>query len=99
MDELKTWEQLPPGGAVVRERAMHPHTGGWRTGVKPSVDLSRCVDCLLCWLHCPDSAVLLDGETFAGFDYRYCKGCEICAVVCPVEAIAMVSEEAIVDGD
>jgi pyruvate ferredoxin oxidoreductase delta subunit len=41
--------------------------------------------------------VLLDGEAFAGFDYRYCKGCEICAVVCPVEAISMVPEETIVD--
>ena len=99
MEALKSWEQLPPGGTVTRDEAVHPLTGGWRTGVKPSVELSGCVDCLLCWLHCPDSAIVLDGEAFAGFDYRYCKGCEICAVVCPAEAIAMVPEETIVDGD
>ena len=51
------------------------------------------MNCLLCWLHCPDSAILLDGTTFAGFDYDYCKGCEICAAVCPVDAIAIVAEE------
>jgi 2-oxoacid:acceptor oxidoreductase delta subunit (pyruvate/2-ketoisovalerate family) len=98
VEELKTWEQLPPGGAVRRDEAVHPRTGGWRTGVKPSVDFSRCVNCLLCWLYCPDSAVLLDGEAFAGFDYDHCKGCEICAEICPIEAIAMVPEETVLDG-
>jgi 2-oxoacid:acceptor oxidoreductase delta subunit (pyruvate/2-ketoisovalerate family) len=93
MAELKNWPSLAPGGAVVPAEAAQPHTGSWRTGVKPAVELSRCVDCLLCWLHCPDSAVLLDGTTFAGFDYDFCKGCEICAAVCPVDAIAMVPED------
>lgn len=69
-----------------------PRTGGWRTGTKPEIDLSKCVDCLLCWLYCPDSAVQLDGEAFAGFDYDLCKGCELCAEVCPEGAIAMVAE-------
>jgi 2-oxoacid:acceptor oxidoreductase delta subunit (pyruvate/2-ketoisovalerate family) len=99
MGGLTTWQQLPPGGAVRVDEAVRPRTGGWRTGTKPSVDLSSCVNCLLCWLYCPDSAVVLDGETFAGFDYDHCKGCEICAVTCPTGAIAMVPEEAIVDGD
>jgi len=94
MAELRSWHELPVGGAVVREEAPRPQTGGWRTGLKPAVDLSRCVNCLLCWLYCPDSAVLLDGTTFKGFDYRYCKGCEICAEMCPVDAITMVPEEA-----
>jgi 2-oxoacid:acceptor oxidoreductase delta subunit (pyruvate/2-ketoisovalerate family) len=91
--ELKPWDDLPVGGAVIRAQAPRPQTGGWRTGVKPAVDLSRCVNCLLCWLYCPDSAVLLDGTTFTGFDYDYCKGCEICAEMCPVQAIEMVPEE------
>jgi len=69
-----------------------PRTGGWRTGVKPEVDLAKCVDCLLCWVYCPDSAIELDGTTFIGFDYDVCKGCELCAEVCPEDAIAMVAE-------
>jgi 2-oxoacid:acceptor oxidoreductase delta subunit (pyruvate/2-ketoisovalerate family) len=99
VDKLKTWEQLSPGGAVRPGDAVQPRTGGWRTGVKPSVDLSTCVNCLLCWLYCPDSAVVLDGEAFAGFDYDHCKGCEICAEICPIGAIAMVPEETVLDGD
>ena len=46
--------------------------------------VALCVNCLLCWLYCPDSAILLDGETFTGFDLDLCKGCAICAEVCPV---------------
>ncbi|MGZ8695061.1 MAG: 4Fe-4S dicluster-binding protein [Gaiellaceae bacterium] len=94
MAELTTWRALPIAGVVTPDDAPRPATGGWRTGQKPAVDLSRCVDCLLCWLYCPDSAVLLDGDAFAGFDYAFCKGCEICAERCPTDAIAMVAEDA-----
>ena len=93
MGSLKNWEELRAAGVVVPGEAERPRTGGWRTGVKPEVDLSRCVNCLLCWLYCPDSAVLLDGTTFTGFDLTYCKGCEICAEICPVDAVTMVPEE------
>jgi 2-oxoacid:acceptor oxidoreductase delta subunit (pyruvate/2-ketoisovalerate family) len=89
---LKDWTDLPAGGVVAPGDAEQPHTGNWRTGLKPAVDLSRCVNCLLCWLHCPDSAILLDGTVFTGFDYDFCKGCEICEEVCPVDAITMVAE-------
>jgi 2-oxoacid:acceptor oxidoreductase delta subunit (pyruvate/2-ketoisovalerate family) len=93
MPELKRWQELEPGGTVMPGEAPRPHTGGWRTGLKPAVDTSKCVNCLLCWLYCPASAVVLDGTTFAGFDLDYCKGCEICAEVCPEDAISMVAEE------
>jgi 2-oxoacid:acceptor oxidoreductase delta subunit (pyruvate/2-ketoisovalerate family) len=92
MPELRAWEQLPVAGAVQPDAAPRPATGGWRTGEKPVAEISRCVDCLLCWLYCPDSAVVLEGDAFAGFDLDYCKGCAICAEVCPVQAIAMVPE-------
>lgn len=92
MARLSTWQELPAGGAVVAAEAEQPHTGGWRTGLRPDVDLSKCINCLLCWLYCPDSAVELDGTAFAGFDYDFCKGCEICAEVCPTGAIRMESE-------
>jgi len=91
--ELKRWDELEPAGTVLPAEAPRLQTGGWRTGVKPSAELTRCVNCLLCWLHCPDSAVLLEDGAFVGFDFDYCKGCEICEEVCPVDAIAMVAEE------
>lgn len=93
MPELRQWHELPAGGAVRPEEAPTVRTGGWRTGVRPTVDLGRCVNCLLCWLYCPDSAVRLEGTTFAGFEYDWCKGCELCSVVCPVDAIAMVEDD------
>jgi 2-oxoacid:acceptor oxidoreductase delta subunit (pyruvate/2-ketoisovalerate family) len=91
MAPLRSWDELPLAGAVPPGETAR--TGGWRTGVKPQVELERCVNCLLCWLYCPDSAVWLEGTTFVGFDYDHCKGCELCAVVCPVDAIAMVADD------
>lgn len=93
MSELRPWNDLAAGAAVSPAEAVQPRTGGWRTGVKPEVDLSRCVNCLLCWLYCPDAAVRLDGTTFAGFDEDFCKGCELCVAVCPVGAIGMVRDD------
>jgi 2-oxoacid:acceptor oxidoreductase delta subunit (pyruvate/2-ketoisovalerate family) len=93
MAELSPWIDLRPGGAVLPGEAEQPRTGGWRTGLKPEVELAACVNCLLCWLYCPDSAVRLDGTTFVGFDEDFCKGCELCAAVCPVGAIRMVRDE------
>jgi 2-oxoacid:acceptor oxidoreductase delta subunit (pyruvate/2-ketoisovalerate family) len=91
--ELRPWTELPPGGVVVAAEGERLRTGGWRTGLRPAVELDKCVDCLLCWLYCPDSAVLLDGTAFAGIDYDLCKGCEICVDRCPTGALTMVPEE------
>jgi 2-oxoacid:acceptor oxidoreductase delta subunit (pyruvate/2-ketoisovalerate family) len=96
-DSLRPWQELATGGIVLRDGAPRQRTGGWRTGVKPRAELSACVNCLLCWLYCPDAAVLVDGEVFAGFDYDLCKGCELCAEMCPAGAIEMVPEDADVD--
>jgi 2-oxoacid:acceptor oxidoreductase delta subunit (pyruvate/2-ketoisovalerate family) len=92
MAELKPWQELPAAGVVRADEAVHPHTGGWRTGLRPELDLPRCVDCLLCWVYCPDAAIVLDGDAVDYVDLDYCKGCELCAAVCPVGAIAMVPD-------
>jgi 2-oxoacid:acceptor oxidoreductase delta subunit (pyruvate/2-ketoisovalerate family) len=93
MSELMPWAELPLGGEVDPATATQPRTGGWRTGVRPEVDLASCVNCLLCWLYCPDSAVRLEGTDFAGFDLDLCKGCELCAEVCPTGAVRMVEDD------
>lgn len=85
--------ELPPGGTVLPEGAPRNHTGAWRTGLKPRVNLDICVNCLLCWVYCPDSAVLVADGVLQGFDYDVCKGCQICDEMCPVDAIAMVDED------
>lgn len=92
MSGLMGWEELPPGGVVAADAAPRTRTGDWRTNGRPELRLDRCVNCLLCWLFCPDSAFELDGTTLAGIDYDVCKGCELCVEVCPVAALAMAPE-------
>jgi 2-oxoacid:acceptor oxidoreductase delta subunit (pyruvate/2-ketoisovalerate family) len=92
MGGLRSWSELVTGGVVLADDAERPLTGDWRTGLRPAADLALCVDCLLCWIYCPDSAVRLEGQAFAGFDLDVCKGCELCATVCPTSAIEMVAD-------
>lgn len=89
---LKRYGELATGGVLPLSHASRPETGGWRTEGKPVVRLDKCVDCLLCWVNCPDSAVLLTGTDFFGFDYDYCKGCALCVEICPVKAIELIAE-------
>lgn len=89
---LPSSTEIASGAVVVHDDATRNRTAGWRTGVKPRADLDACVNCMLCWVYCPDSAVLVADGVFGGFDYEVCKGCEICAEMCPVGAIAMVPE-------
>ncbi len=67
-------------------------TGTWRTE-RPVIIQEKCVKCLLCWLYCPEDAIIRKEDNSVEVDYEYCKGCGICAAVCPVDAIKMVPEE------
>lgn len=88
----RSYRELLPGATILAAEAPRLRTGGWRSGLKPQVDLARCVNCLLCWVYCPDDAIVLEGANFVGFDYDLCKGCELCVEACPTEAIGMVDE-------
>ncbi|MGQ9477229.1 MAG: 4Fe-4S binding protein [Candidatus Bipolaricaulia bacterium] len=89
---FKSYRALPLGGVIQatpdREKKK---TGDWREE-KPVWDEGKCVNCLLCWVRCPEAAILTEEGEMAGFDYDYCKGCGICAYTCPTEAIEMVPE-------
>lgn len=83
-----------PGGRVVPDPAARPRTGNWRDGLAPAAELTRCVNCLLCWAYCPDRAVHVENAVFRGIDRDRCKGCAICVAVCPTGALTMVPEAA-----
>jgi pyruvate ferredoxin oxidoreductase delta subunit len=94
-----------PIGAVITEpgSSRRNKTGSWRA-FRPVIDDSRCVRCRICWLYCPDGAIIERQGTFKvgervyevkyEIDYDYCKGCGICAHECPVKAIEIVPEAA-----
>lgn len=82
---------------VIGDRVIEPgnsekfQTGDWRSKV-PVVDSAICIDCLTCWVYCPDDCVLIKDDRIVGIKLTHCKGCGICAKVCPKKAITMTEE-------
>ena len=86
------WKSLPIGAVVVEPGSSVKYkTGDWRA-FRPVVDKTKCVNCLLCWIYCPDSSIIRR-EKWVDVNYEHCKGCGICAHECPTKAIEMVEEQ------
>lgn len=89
----KGWKEIPIGGKITEAgNAAEYKTGDWRTFL-PDVDREKCINCLQCWLYCPDMAINAnDDGTLGKVNLDYCKGCGICAKICPVKCIEMKKE-------
>ena len=88
------YKELAPGGIIPQAgNAVEYSTGPWRLQ-KPVRRDEDCIDCLFCWVYCPDVACWTKDRSVKGmqFDLDHCKGCAICAEVCPKKAIDMVPE-------
>ncbi|MBI3038917.1 4Fe-4S binding protein [bacterium] len=80
---LPGYKELAPGAIIPEGGTSAKYiTGGWRSK-RPVWQKDACIQCLSCWILCPDSSVLASGGKITGFDYDHCKGCGICAHECP----------------
>lgn len=92
MLKLKGWREIPIGGIILEPGStVEYRTGDWRL-FRPIIDYSKCIKCLLCWIYCPEPAIVRKDDDSVEVDYYHCKGCGICASECPVKAISMVEE-------
>jgi pyruvate ferredoxin oxidoreductase delta subunit len=94
--KVKKWTmpksvQEYPMGSTCESDHLISINAGWRT-FRPVIDHEKCVNCLRCFLVCPDGAIDKSEEKLT-IDYDFCKGCGICAVECKFNAIEMVKEE------
>lgn len=93
----KSWKELPIGGLIVEAgNSAEYETGSWRTN-RPILDREKCNNCMICWIYCPDSALIVEDGELKGIDLEHCKGCGICAEECPKKAISMVEESTVVE--
>ena len=99
----ETWKELTIGTINLDAgNSVKNLTGTWRSGKKPQFIEEKCIQCFFCWLYCPHSAILVEGEEVKGINYDYCTGCGMCSVECPTKekAIIMVKEEVkLAEGD
>ncbi|MDR1045165.1 MAG: 4Fe-4S binding protein [Candidatus Adiutrix sp.] len=84
---LRPWPDKTPEWTAFEAGYLVTSNGDWRS-VRPVIDKERCVECGLCYLHCPDGTISRDLLV----DYDFCKGCGICAKICKREAISMRRE-------
>jgi pyruvate ferredoxin oxidoreductase delta subunit len=86
--ENATWREATIAGLVLEPGCTAEYnTGTWRV-LRPVHDMSKCTHCLICWVYCPDSAIVVENGRWVRFDYYHCKGCGICANECPVKVDA-----------
>jgi pyruvate ferredoxin oxidoreductase delta subunit len=80
---MKTWKEVNPGAIVLEAGSARKFkTGSWRAN-KPKWIEENCIQCMLCWIYCPDMSVKVKDGKREQFDYDFCKGCGLCALECP----------------
>ena len=91
-ERLKNWKELPIGGVIEEAgNAQNYETGSWRVK-RPILDKNKCTSCLICWIYCPDTSIIVKDGKVTGIDLEHCKGCGICARECPLKDKAITMQ-------
>jgi 2-oxoacid:acceptor oxidoreductase delta subunit (pyruvate/2-ketoisovalerate family) len=85
-----SWKELKEGALIRGATSRNYVVSNWRVE-KPVINKEKCTNCLICWIYCPEPAIVRLGDGVA-IDYDHCKGCGICESECPPKAITMVKE-------
>lgn len=91
-EKKQSWKELASGDILEAGTAKKFHTGDWRTE-RPVWDQAKCINCMFCWISCPDSSIIVKEGKMTGIDYDHCKGCGICAKECPVKPVKAITME------
>ncbi|MBN2142435.1 4Fe-4S binding protein [Candidatus Woesearchaeota archaeon] len=60
-EKPKGWKEIPIGGKIIEPgNSTKYRTGDWRT-FRPIHDKEKCINCMICWMLCPDSAIKAGG--------------------------------------
>jgi len=91
-ERLRNWKELPIGGVIEEAgNAQNYETGSWRVN-RPILDMNKCTSCLICWIFCPDTSIIVKDGKVTGIDLEHCKGCGICARECPLKDKAITMQ-------
>jgi pyruvate ferredoxin oxidoreductase delta subunit len=93
------YNQISIGARAEGGSSTKFNTGNWRA-MRPSIEFNKCINCMLCFLYCPDNSIKIVADSpkqkgnpeVVGIDLDHCKGCAICSSVCPVKCITMIPE-------
>jgi len=80
------------GCVLLKEGRAKPFPRGTKPKTLPEWDRDRCIKCGICYLFCPDAAVMKVEEGYFDVLREYCKGCGICQQECWFGAISMAEE-------
>lgn len=90
---MKSWKELAIGAMIIEPgNSVEYNVAQWRV-FKPILDKNKCTKCGLCWIFCPEGAIIRNEDETYEINLSFCKGCGICQRSCNAKAITMVKEE------
>lgn len=90
--DKKGYRAMVIGGIIEKAgNSLEYMTGDWRVRY-PSTDKEICINCLICYIYCPEKCIKVKDGKIDIIDLKYCKGCGICATECTKGAIKITKQ-------